>query len=251
MNKLLLLICTFFILGNSSVYSQCTPNPAVTTPGIFPDSATGLSPASVGQLYTQIMQLRIPVDTVTMIGSFPITVPIVSIELLSFAGLPAGLTYSCNPSNCVFPGGSNGCVAITGTPSVAGHYPIVAITKSLASLFGSNIAQYDTIDYYYIDVTTASGLLSEDGLPTFTMGQNMPNPSEDFTSILFTLPSKSDVEFFMFNMIGKEIYHKALDGDQGENTLKIDVRDFTPGIYMYTMTMGGESISKRMVISKK
>lgn len=251
MNRLLLLICTVFVLSASNSYSQCTPNTAITTPGIFPDSATGLSPAVTGQLYTQVMQLRVPADTVTMIGPLPVTVPIISIELLSFAGLPAGLTYSCNPSNCVYPGGTNGCVAITGTPSVAGHYPITAITKTIANIFGSNVSQFDTIDYYYIDVTTASGLLSEDGLPTFTMSQNMPNPTEDFTNIVYTLPSKSDVEFFMFNMIGKEVYHKLLDGDQGENALKIDVRDFTPGIYMYTMTVGGETISKRMVISKK
>jgi hypothetical protein len=103
MNKLLLLICTVFALSATNSYSQCTPNTAITTPGIFPDSATGLSPAVTGQLYTQVMQLRVPVDTVTMIGPLPVTVPIISIELLSFAGLPAGLTYSCNPQIVFIP----------------------------------------------------------------------------------------------------------------------------------------------------
>lgn len=251
MKKNLLLFCSIFLFSVAQSYAQCTPNTSITTPGISPDSATGLSPAVTGQLYTQIMQIKVPLDTVTMIGPIPVTVPIVSIELLAFTGLPAGLTYSCNPANCTFPGGSNGCVAITGTPTVDGHFVLEAVVKTIANIFGSNVSQFDTLNYYYIDVTTASGLISEDGLPTFTMGQNMPNPSEEFTNIIYTLSSKSDVDFFMFNMIGKEVYHKVLDGEKGENALKIDVRDFTPGIYMYSMTVGGESISKRMVISKK
>ena len=49
----------------------------------------------------------------------------------------------------------------------------------------------------------------------------------------------------------KKITILGSTGSIGENALKIDVRDFTPGVYMYTMTVGGESISKRMVISKK
>ena len=250
MRKIFTLIVLIVLVGNKIALSQCTPNPAITQPGIYPDSATGLAPAVLNQPYTQDMQLRIPVDTVVAIGPLPVTVPITSIELLSFAGLPAGLSYTCNPASCVFPGGSNGCVAITGTPTVAGVFQITAVTKTNATIFGVPNSQIDTINYYYLTVTTTSGL-SEAGVPTLTMSQNMPNPTEDFTTIIYNLPNSGEVEFYMHNMIGKEVYHRTYNGDQGENVLKLDVRDFTPGVYMYSISVNGESVTKRMVISKK
>ena len=97
------------VLFTGITYSQCIPNTAITTSGIFPDSATGLAIGTVGQPYNQVLQIKVPVDTVTTFGGFPLTVPITSIALSSFTGLPPGLTYVCNPTNCVFPGGSNGC----------------------------------------------------------------------------------------------------------------------------------------------
>ncbi|MFM2156307.1 MAG: hypothetical protein RL516_1056 [Bacteroidota bacterium] len=250
MKKIITLIASFVILGSNIALSQCTPNTAITQPGIFPDSATGLTPAIVNQPYVQDMQLKVPVDTVVNIGPLPITVPITSIELVSFSGLPAGLSYTCNPANCIFPGGSNGCVAITGTPTVAGIYQITAITKTTATIFGVPNSQFDTLNYYYMTVSTTAGL-SEAGVPTLTMSQNMPNPTEDFTTIIYNLPNSGEVEFYMHNMIGKEVYHRTYNGDQGENVLKLDVRDFTPGVYMYSISINGESVTKRMVISKK
>jgi hypothetical protein len=250
MKKIITLIASFVILGSNIALSQCTPNTSITQPGIFPDSATGLTPAIVNQPYVQDMQLKVPVDTVVSIGPLPITVPITSIELISFSGLPAGLSYTCNPASCVFPGGSNGCVAITGTPTVAGIYQITAITKTTATIFGIPNSQFDTLNYYYMTVSTTAGL-SEAGVPTLTMSQNMPNPTEDFTTIIYNLPTSGEVEFYMHNMIGKEVYHRTYNGDQGENILKLDVRDFTPGVYMYSISINGESVTKRMVISKK
>lgn len=250
MKKIVTLIASFIILANNIAFSQCIPNPAITQAGIYPDSATGLAPAFVNQPYVQDMQLKVPVDTVVNIGPIPITVPITSIELIAFSGLPAGLSYACNPASCIFPGGSNGCVAVTGTPTVAGVYQITAITKTNATIFGVPNAQYDTINYYYLTVSTVSGL-SEAGLPTLSMSQNMPNPTEDFTTIIYNLPNLGEVEFYMHNMIGKEVYHRSYNGDQGENVIKLDVRDFTPGVYMYSISVNGESVTKRMVISKK
>ena len=55
----------------------------------------------------------------------------------------------------------------------------------------------------------------------------------------------------MFNLIGKEVYRSLINAEQGENNLKVDSRDFAPGVYMYTMSWNGETISKRMVISRK
>lgn len=230
--------------------AQCVPGTS-TVSGITPDSATGLAPAVVGQPYNQVMQIRVPQDTTTMLGPIPINVTIVSIGLTSFTGLPPGLTYSCTPSNCIFPGNSNGCVLISGTPTVAGNFALTAITASIGSTIVGNITQYDTLTYYNIAVTgSATGIDESTGLG-FSMDQNSPNPCNDVTEIRYIVPQMGEVEFRVFNLIGKEIYRSLLNADQGENQLRIDSRDFAPGVYMYTMTFNGETLSKRMVISRK
>lgn len=229
---------------------QCVPGTS-TTPGITPDSASGLAPAYAGQPYSQVMQIVVPTDTTAMIGPIPVTVNIVSISLTSFTGLPPGLTYTCTPSSCSFPGGSNGCVLISGTPTVAGTFNVTAITASVGSTILGNITQYDTITYYNVVVNgTTTGIDESTGL-SFSMEQNTPNPCNETADIRFTVPQMGEVEFRVFNLIGKEVYRNLLQGETGENNLKIDTRDFAPGVYMYTMTYNGETISKRMVISRK
>ena len=239
-----------FVASYTTLSAQCVPGTS-TDPGITPDSATGLSPAVVGQPYNQVMQIVVPPDTTAMIGPVPVNVTIVSITLSSFTGLPPGLTYSCTPSSCIFPGGSNGCVQISGTPTVAGTFSLTAITATVGSTIIGNITQYDTIAYYNISVTgSATGIDESTGL-SFAMDQNTPNPCNEMADIRFVLPQMGEVEFRMFNLIGKEVYRSLINGEQGENNLKVDSRDFAPGVYMYTMTWNGETISKRMVISRK
>jgi hypothetical protein len=234
-------------------YSQCTPNTSITQAGIYPDSATGLAGGVVGQAYNQEMQLRVPLDTlVDLLGTgTPSLVPITSISLTAFNNLPAGLTYSCNPPTCVFPGGTNGCVLISGTPLVAGTFLPLAVTTTAGTVFGFPVTQVDTIDYYVITISNSSTGLYESTSSAFQMDQNTPNPSEEMTAIRFFLPHPGDVEFRMFNMIGKEVYRNLLSAEQGENSFRIDSRLFSEGVYMYSMTYDQVTLSRRMVISRK
>lgn len=238
------------LIAAGAALGQCVPGTS-TIPGITPDSATGLAPAVVGQPYNQVMQIRVPQDTTTTIGPLPVTVTIVSISLISFTGLPPGLTYTCTPSSCVFPGNSNGCVLISGTPTVAGNFSPVAITESVGSWILGNITQYDTISYYSIPVSGSTTGIDESTGLNFSMAQNTPNPCNEVADIQFTVPQLGEVEFRVFNLIGKEVYRNLIQAETGQNNLKIDTRDFSPGVYMYTMTYNGETISKRMVISRK
>ena len=232
-------------------FTQCVPNTSITSPGIYPDSATGLSPAVVGQAYNQVMQIKVPVDTlVEAFPGVPLTVPIDSISLVSFSGFPPGITYACNQSTCSYPGGANGCVLVSGTPTAAGVFYITAITETFGTVLGSQLSQVDTISYYFIAVSPATGIDESTGL-TFSMEQNMPNPAGEQVSIRFVLPMQGEVEFFVHNLIGKEVQRRTLNGERGENTLNIDVRDFSPGVYMYSMQFNGSSLSRRMVISRK
>lgn len=240
-----------FSLLTAKAFSQCIPNTSIVDPGIYPDSATGLSPAVVGQAYNQVMQIKVPVDTTAeLLPGFPVTVPIDSIILISFSGFPPGITYACNLSTCSYPGGSNGCVSLTGVPTTAGVFNITAIVQTFANVLGNPLSQVDTISYYFINVSSATGIDESTGL-SFIMDQNMPNPAADQLSIRYVLPLQGEVEFSVHNLIGKEVYRRTINGERGENTLGIDVRDFAPGVYMYTMHFNGSGLTRKMVISRK
>ena len=251
MKKSLLLIC-LTILSALQIHAQCVPNTGNTTPGITPDSATGLSAGTVGLAYNQVLQIFVPATTPVEISPGNIyLVPVVSVVLNSFTGLPPGLTYACNPSSCLFPGNSNGCAEISGTPTVAGNFVLTAIITSTGLIFGFPTTQVDTLGYYSINVTgSVSSIYESTGLGFF-MNQNSPNPCADFTDIRYVVPSRGEVDFRLFNLIGKEVYRSLLTPDQGENELRFDTRDLAPGVYMYSMTFNGETLTKRLVISRK
>lgn len=240
------------LIGVGTAHSQCTPNTSITTSGITPDSATGLAVGMVGQLYNQVLQIRVPVDTTTSLGGIPVTVPITSIQLSSFTGLPPGLSFFCNPTNCTFPGGSNGCVLITGIPTSAGVFAPLAVTTTSYTVFGVPKSRTDSISYYRITINQSNvGLNQHTASNKFLLEQNTPNPFSDITTINYTIPVKANVEFKMFNIIGKEVLHDVKLADAGQNNFTFDGRDFAPGIYMYSMTYNNETFTKRLVISRK
>lgn len=122
----------------------CIPDPAFTTPGFSPDS---LPPACVGIPYQTTLTLVVPVDTTVdfpPLGTF--TLPIDSITLDDVLGAPATFTYGCNPGSCTIPGGSAGCIGISGTGLVADTFSLrIAITTYVISPLGP-LSLPDTID---------------------------------------------------------------------------------------------------------
>ena len=85
----------------------------------------------------------------------------------------------------------------------------------------------------------------------FDIGQNSPNPFSDFTQIEYSNPVQGFVELKVVNLIGKELYHRVLEAEAGRNLIRLEGEDFTPGVYIYSLSNGTQTITRRMVISKK
>lgn len=251
MKKHLLLLC--LLISGYTAYPQCVPDVTITQPGIYPDSATGLAPGIVGQPYNQVMQIKVPVDTQVVYLGFNLTATIQSIQLMSFTNLPPGITYACNPANCIFPGGSNGCVLLSGTPNTAGVYTPVAIVKTTATvnLFGQTITltQNDTVDYYTIVIGVTG--LSEINPSVLNLGQNYPNPALSKTMIDFYVPVNGDYQFKLFNLIGKEVQRQQLNIRKGINTIEVNVKDLPPGVYMYSLSGNNSTLTRRLIVQQK
>jgi len=246
--KLLTLTVLLSIFAASQVRSQCTPNTSIVIPGVYPDSATGLQPGYVGTPYSEVIQVRIPVDTVFQ-GNI---VPIIDFEIDSINGLPPAFSYASNPGTGVFPGGTNGCILISGMPAATGTYNLDVYGVAHGLLFGSPAQLPFVIDYYKIVIHPASGAgVPQNASYSFTVSQNEPNPFSSYSDIHFTSPSGGKADLKVYNMIGKEIYSGSYRVITGKNTIRIDARDFESGVYMYTLNMGQNTVTKRMIISKK
>ncbi|MEO8146161.1 MAG: T9SS type A sorting domain-containing protein [Bacteroidia bacterium] len=250
MKRLLLIVLIASAAGQ--INGQCVPNTSITQPGIYPDSATGLTQGVINQAYNQVMQIKVPVDTTTVIFGTTQTVTIDSISLLAFSNLPPGLTYACNPSSCIFPGGSNGCVLISGTPTQTGTFTIMAVTSTKGKIGGFlPVTQIDTINYYNIVITsTSSGIAGNQNLK-FELFQNDPNPFSNYTDIKFTVGHQAIVTLKVFNLIGKEILHKTIQSQAGRNNYRLVDDDLSPGVYMFTLNDGITTYTRRMIYSKR
>jgi len=251
--KKILTFLLISILTIPAVFSQCTPDPNITQPGIYPDSATGLAPAIVGQPYNQVMQFKIPADTAIVYNGIPFVATILYFKLLNFTGLPAGITYSCNPASCIFPGDSNGCVLLSGTPTTPGIYPLNAEIEAAGQVTFAGqpitIRQTENIDYYYI-VVGISGI-AEINPAVVNLGQNYPNPvTQGLTDIDFYTPRLGEFSFKLINLLGKEVISRKVTAQKGMNTIKLNVSSIPPGVYMYSLTGKSSTLTKRMIIRK-
>ena len=85
----------------------------------------------------------------------------------------------------------------------------------------------------------------------FILSQNYPNPFNSSTVISYSLPVTSNVEFYVFNVIG-EIVHKEFRIDQapGYYELKFNEINLSSGTYFYRLQAGTFVETKKMVVMK-
>jgi hypothetical protein len=257
MKKLLLSIISFLFISFSS-YSQCTPDTYTTPPYIRPDSATNLPHAQVGVPYSAVIQVRVPIDTTS--GSF--TCNYDYIDVLGISGLPPGYTYACNPSNCHFVGNSNNCVLISGPAppqawegdtfrlNVTIHYRLYL--AGFPSVECANTIDSTSLGYYMIIVDQSSGIEVLSG-SRFEVAQNKPNPFNKTTTIEFSSPVKDSYTLKVSNILGKVVFSKTISASRGLNKIALNTRDisfkeFSSGVYFYTLSNNKHAVTKRMVI---
>ncbi len=90
----------------------------------------------------------------------------------------------------------------------------------------------------------------------FTLAQNYPNPFNPSTSISFALDRNADINLSIYNMLGQKV-KTLIEGSKnaGIHTLQWNGLDETgqsvsTGIYLYKLTSGSKSITKKMAFMK-
>ena len=151
LRNLLLLLLSFL---TSTVLAQpCIPDTSQTVAGLYPSTAVNIPGGCEGEFYQTSITLVVPVDT-TVFG-FLYTVD--SAVLMNLNGLPAGLSYTCTPPNCVWLGGSYGCILISGVlpPGSAGSYTLSFDFSYFANgILGPISVPQSFPNYYVLNVNT-------------------------------------------------------------------------------------------------
>ena len=193
-------------------------------------------------------------------------VPLDSIRLPlvgGIGGLPPGMTYDCNPGDCVFRQNTLGCIAVFGTvmdPADVGNYNL---TLSVEAFLNGSPApngfvlpiptvtpgQY-TLVVRPADFTNCSTVSASESLTDLIKLRNVPNPFHSTTSIELTSAFSGEVSFEVFDMVGKKVHTEEVQLFEGKNALPFDGTNLQSGIYYYAIKNQLGFVSEKMVISK-
>lgn len=240
--------------------AQCVINQSVFSgPNdyrILPDTVANLPMATVGVGFTTDLQFHIQPDTTVTTpiqGTFPIT----QVGIDSIVGIPANFTYSTNPSNGIFPGGSYGCAGVTGMavagqelggPNADGIYPIVIYCTAVVNIFSVPTQMPFTKTGYRIAVQGATSVPAMANV-NFAVNQNAPNPSDKQTDFNFTNPNNGSVQFTLYNVLGETVKQSNIAAVKGENRFTLNTADLPAGVYLYTFRSGSSVVTRRMTVS--
>ena len=109
----------------------------------------------------------------------------------------------------------------------------------------------DEAGYFALPLATVGGpALPQD----FALGQNYPNPFNPSTIIPYQLPTTTHVRLEVLNLLGQRLA-TLVDGERlaGAHTAHWDATDAAgravgAGVYIYRLTGGGHTVSRRMVL---
>ena len=171
-------------------------------------------------------------------------------------------------------GGSTwAAVTPLGEPSVSETYPQVAKRLEVlangdvvahmmfyvdntpgTSLFAAENSFDATSSWQYVAPVVAqiSGVEGEGTLVnSFNLEQNYPNPFNPSTSIKYSVAERSNVSIKVYDMLGKEVA-TLLNSvkDAGSYNVNFDASNLSSGMYVYTITAGNFTSSKKMMLMK-
>ena len=86
----------------------------------------------------------------------------------------------------------------------------------------------------------------------FGLSQNHPNPFNAETKITFSLPSQEKINLTIYNLQGKMVNQliREKQFEKGIYTIPFNAGHLSSGIYFYSVTSEGQSISRKMIILK-
>lgn len=237
------------MVAQLSATAQCTPDTDIQ--GLYePSTAEGLPGATIDMYYETTISLNVPSDTSYL--SFSATVD--SMVLLDMEGLPEGISYSCNPASCSFPGGELGCILLSGTPTDTTDIGDNQLTAKFnfhihSSVVPPTVLSYD-IEGYILQVDGPA--ISAVSQPASRSNEHAffvePNPVRLNSKLVFDLPADGAYTLSMYSLLGSEVANMQQVGNQGRLSYPVTEFGLQPGVYFVVLKQGSYSKSLRFVV---
>lgn len=114
---------------------------------------------------------------------------------------------------------------------------------------GNNGTIDDTLT---IHNTVDVGEHSAENIPgRFNLSQNYPNPFNPMTVISFQLPVASLVHLRVYDLLGREVATLVNENlNAGDHQVQFHATDLASGVYIYRLTAGTQSLSKKLLLTK-
>lgn len=86
----------------------------------------------------------------------------------------------------------------------------------------------------------------------FSLGQNVPNPFTNQTKVNYQIKTAAkSVSFEIFNVAGVKMFDQSTSNvAAGNYSVNVNDVDFASGIYFYSLTVDGNKVTKKMVVTK-
>lgn len=212
-----------------------------------------LNEACIDKPYNQSVTVNVPTEYTG--------VPITTVSIATtgaIINLPIGITYACNPPNCVFAAGSLGCIVLFGTPTVANMAPITldlsinAIVKlPFADVPLGFPGQVAPGSHYYLKLKPATCLVGNYDLGNqFTLLTNAPNPFTNETVITAESLVAGDFQFEVFDLLGQRVHTQTIALEIGRTEFTFDADGLANGAYFYALSNRDGKAVRRMVIAR-
>ncbi|MHC1708292.1 MAG: T9SS type A sorting domain-containing protein [Bacteroidales bacterium] len=106
-------------------------------------------------------------------------------------------------------------------------------------------------DNYMIYMKVPKNPVSVNEVPSAitSVSQNFPNPFNGSSNVIVNLSKASQLGMEVTNFLGQKVYEiPSTPASSGYHTLTIDASNLLPGIYMYTVKAGSQTITKKMIV---
>lgn len=220
----------------------------------------GLGVACIGLPYNKSVTIEVP-ETFTFNG---ISLPLVSAQIATtgaIANLPAGVTYLCDPPNCIFPAKTLGCILLYGTPTPNNNAPdtvnlVISATVNTPFIpiplqFPGPIAPGTyPLPVQPVGASACISGVSEAGNPLIASVGAAPNPASDFAVIHAHAVESATFQLQLFDALGRMVYEQRIYLPAGDNQVRVETAHLPSGTYIYSLANEHGRISKRLALTR-
>jgi hypothetical protein len=171
------------------------------------------------------------------------------------------IVYSANAETYEYSGGTDPVnykhIFARAYDGGGGWGEIVHLTADVSHIFDDCVYAMignnsdDNIYYMYqADITPGNALdadhiVIEEGAVT----QNFPNPFSTTSTIKVTLDNTANLTLEISNLMGQKVFQEDLGSmPAGTHPVTIDATNLDAGVYFYTIKIGTNSVTKRMIV---